>query len=105
MTMTRRIVRTLLVAVAAFLVTGCVSAKHPPPYRVLSEERAIELADAFLAEKQVNWGKAVRVEDVPDLHRYVVIYPTPDRDERILAGERGVYVSKIDGGIMFMPGG
>jgi hypothetical protein len=92
----------MMFVLAAFLVAGCASTKRPLAYTVLSEAQATELADAFLAGRQINWGKAVGVRDVPEQHRFVVVYSTPE-NEKLMVGDRGVYVSKIDGSTRLMP--
>ena len=94
--------RPSVLILSIICLAGCGTVRPHPTYAVDSEARAIELSDAFVSAHGRTWGKSVRVDDVPAQDRYVVIYSTPP-EERMQIGERGVYVSKIDGSTMFMP--
>jgi hypothetical protein len=111
--------------VAAFMLAscgGCEEAAPPqghvppkdagPPLRLTPEEhKAVDLAQAFLANKGMDWGKPFRFEPqrgVPETlvgkgeDTYLLFYRTPD-DEMKLLGDRSIFVNLRTGAVALQP--
>ena len=69
-----RLVWTVLLAVCT--ATACRSMTFgPPPGCIVSSANAIELADAFLAERSLDWGEPTQLSF--DGTRFRLVYETP----------------------------
>jgi hypothetical protein len=113
-----RRVRQQAVLTAALCLAGCTPAGPPGQAPgataqgalTAEEQRAVDLAQAFLAKAKADWGAPAQVHRATGEHHpglagasvYNVIYPTPN-DELRLLGDRAVVVDVKTGQVEFIP--